>query len=120
MTRRKNTILRWFSLPVFRFISTALQSFRFIFLRQKIIRTFAFRTLFRIRFVILFFDDISARTPNNIDLSASYVIIVLGDFSPQANFYFLLLRYIYRAYQFIDNSYVLYSLPAYSFRFADG
>ena len=47
------------------------------------------------------------------------VLIVLGDFSPQGNFYFLLLRYIYRAYQFIYNSYVLYSLLAYSFRFAD-
>lgn len=104
----------------FSFYLNGITKFPFYFFTTKIIRTFAFRTLFKIRFVILFFDDISARTPNNIDLSASYVIIVLGDFSPQGNFYFLLLRYIYRAYQFIDNSYVLYSLPAYSFRFADG
>ena len=77
MAERKNTALRWFSLPVFRFISTAFQIFRFIFLRQKIIRTFAFRTLFKIRFVILFFYDIPARTPNDIDISASYVLILL-------------------------------------------
>lgn len=48
------------------------------------------------------------------------MLIILGDFySPQGNFYFLLLRYIYRSYQFIDNSYVLYSLPVYSIRLAD-
>ena len=42
------------------------------------------------------------------------VLIILGDFCPQGNF--LLLRYIHRAYQFIDNLYFLYSLSVYPLR----
>lgn len=43
-----------------------------------------------------------------------HVLIILGDFCPQGNF--LLLRYIHRAYQFIDNLYFLYSLSVYPLR----
>lgn len=46
--------------------------------------------------------------------SIYYVLIILGDFCPQGNF--LLLRYIHRAYQFIDNLYFLYSLSVYPLR----
>lgn len=47
-------------------------------------------------------------------ISISSVLIILGDFCPQGNF--LLLRYIHRAYQFIDNLYFLYSLSVYPLR----
>ena len=57
---------------------------------------------------------------NKPDIIIFHVLIVLGDFySPQGNFLFLLLRYIHRTYQFIDNPYVLYPLTVYSFRLAD-
>ena len=58
--------------------------------------------------------DISAWIRYGIDISTSCVLIILGDFCPQGNF--LLLRYIHRAYQFIDNLYFLYSLSVYPLR----
>lgn len=53
-------------------------------------------------------------TSNPIVNSNTNVLIILGDFCPQGNF--LLLRYIHRAYQFIDNLYFLYSLSVYPLR----
>ena len=50
----------------------------------------------------------------------SCVPIVLGDFLyyPQGNHTFLLLRYIHRAYKFVDNLHVLFPLSVYSRRCA--
>lgn len=66
-----------FSLPVFRFISTALQNFRFIFLRQTSFVLVLSARFSRYALLYYFFDDISARTPNNIDISASYALDLL-------------------------------------------